>query len=95
MQTIETFDELRIPDYALPYLINGDSSGLDAEDKITIDNYMQSFYDICNGYTADSGVYHSVIFSTNDPIESFGYFSSRPAFGLACNVHDCTILIVK
>ena len=85
MKTVKEYTELRIPDYALPYLVNDDASGLDEADKRNIDAYMQQFYDEADKVKGD------VIFNYDD---QDGYFSSHPAFGLACNVMECEILIV-
>lgn len=79
---------VKIPDYALPYLINADSSGLNKEDIKNIDNYMQEFYNEADNYEGQV-----LIDLTN--VDSEGYFTWNPAFGLACNVYDCTILILK
>ena len=83
MKTIEDYKE-RIPDYALSYLVNNDSSGIDDADVKAIDAFMQWYYDKAkevNGY---------VIFACGD---GDGSFDSRPAFGLACNTVECEILI--
>jgi hypothetical protein len=83
MKTIEDY-EVRIPDYALSYLVNNDASGLEAGEQIMIDNFMQYFYDRAKelkGY---------VIFDTTEDEGSFVHF---PAFGLACNAVKCVILI--
>jgi hypothetical protein len=76
MTTLEAYDELRVPCYALPYLVNGDSSGLEPED-------------IAQGLNAQ------VIFSVGGLDSNESYFTNSPEFGLACDVEDCTILIVE
>jgi len=84
-KTIEAYEE-KIPAYAVSYIINGDLSGLEKSDKKAIDNFMDFFYNrakILKG--------HVVI----DIGEGESYFSSRPAFGLACDVVDAKILIIK
>lgn len=86
MITVKEYN-VKIPTYALPYLVNGDSSGLEQEDITTIDKYMKDFYEMMEQE-------ESLIFSIDDS-EQNAYFTWRPAFGLACNVQDCTILIVK
>jgi hypothetical protein len=86
MKTIAEYT-VKIPDYALPYLINGDKSGLAEQDIKSIDSYMdKEFYGVAREQNA------SVIIS---PSEEESYFTWRPAFGLACNVVDCTILLVE
>jgi hypothetical protein len=85
MKTLEDY-EVEIPDYALSYLVNGDSSGLEKEDIETIDNYMQYYYDRAkelNGY---------VLFDIKD-MNDEGGFNHNPEFGLACNTITCIILI--
>lgn len=65
-----------IPTYALPYLINGDPTGLDDEDIKNADRFCESF--------CSKG---ALIFDPNgEP-----YFSHCPAFGLASDVIDCDI----
>jgi hypothetical protein len=87
MNTVNSYS-VKLPDYSLSYLINGDESGISEEDKNIIDEYMQEFYDeseSCNG---------DVIIGLDD-IDSEGYFTWSPSFGLACTVFDATILIVN
>lgn len=87
MITVRQYDNLKIPDYALSYLINGDSSGLEENDIHAIDLYMRDFYNMV-------GAGESLIFSTMED-DFHPEFCWRPAFGLACDVVDCTILIVR
>ncbi len=97
METISEYNDLRVPDYALSYLINDDASGIDDSDIELIDNFMNQFYDEAK---ENDG---SVIFSTSEVIDDDGevleyqepYFCSSPEFGLPCSVVDCTVLIVK
>ncbi len=86
MQTISEYNKLAVPDYALPYLVNADNSGINDSETQTIDAWMQRFYDEAKQ------VGGHVIFSAGD---GEGSFTHRPEFGLACNCVDCTILIVK
>lgn len=71
-----------IPIYALPYLINGDESGLEDGDKSAIDWWMQR-----NGYT-DPGVIITTM-PNCPPV----YYTTRPAFGLPCEVEECIVLV--
>lgn len=81
--------DVRLPDYSICYLINGDSSGLDESDILTIDNCMKRFYDI-----ADS-VNGSLIISVMDSDDNQeSYFSSSPLFGFPCHVYDAKIIIL-
>ena len=68
-----------IPTWALCYLVNADDSGLDAEDKKTVDEWVERTR---NGGRID------VCPSDGEP-----YFSSWPAFGLACDVEDCDVIV--
>lgn len=71
---------VRIPTWALCYLVNSDDSGLDAEDKKTVDEWVERTR---NGGRID-------VCPTPD---SEPYFSRYPAFGLACDVEDCDVLV--
>ena len=75
-----------IPSYALCYLINGDSSGLEQSDIDIIDRFMNSYYEIAeqkNGH---------VVVDIPDDEESF--FAPYPAFGLPCDAYSCNIVIL-
>ena len=72
-QTVEA-----IPNYALPYLINGDPAGLYDEDIQEIDAWME-----CSGATE--------VACPNDDDQP--YFLPRPAFGKACDVCDCVCFL--
>ena len=97
MHKISEYTELKIPDYALSYLVNNDSSGIEEEDIKNIDSFMEQFY------TEAKENDGNVIFNTSEIIDGDGeileyqepYFCHFPVFGLACNVVDCTVLIVK
>lgn len=86
MKTLETYDNLQVPGYALPYLVNGDDSGLDPEDVKIIDKWYREF-------TTTARLKRGQVIFSVDSDE--GYFSNLPEFGLPCDVYDCTILIVK
>ena len=75
--------EERIPSYALSYLINGDMSGLESDDAKNIDKWLAEF-------DVDGDEWMDV--SVND-YEEEEYFTSMPAFGLPCNVMDCTVTV--
>ena len=97
MHKISEYTELKIPDYALSYLVNADSSGLETEDIESIDSFMEQFY------TEAKENHGHVIFSIDEITDNDGdileyqepYFCSCPRFGLPCDVVDCTVLIVK
>lgn len=86
MKTIAEYTDLAIPNYALPYLVNDDPSGLNSNDLAMITRYMQPFYEEAEKVSGH------VIFS---PGEEIGEFKMRPEFGLGCDVSRCTILIVS
>lgn len=79
--------QVKLPEYSLPYLINGDGSGLNDFDKKTIDNYMAEFYQLAESYNGDVVI--------NVDTEESSYFTWKPAFGLACEVHDAEIAILS
>ena len=85
MKTASEYTDLRIPDYALPYLVNGDASGLEESDVKAVDAYMAQYYDEARAIGGH------VIFSAGDGEASFTWY---PEFGLACDCVDCTILVV-
>lgn len=86
MMTHVEYTELRIPAWALSYLVNGDDSGISAEDKATVDAYMQQYIDEAQ---AVSGTVIVV------PGPSEPSFTWHPEFGLACDCDDSTIVILK
>ena len=77
--------EVKLPDYSLSYLINGDSTGLTDDDKAAIDRYMDDYYNTAL-------LYHGDVVIELESQE--GYFTWYPPFGLACNVYDCVIAIL-
>lgn len=88
MTTIAKYTELSVPGYALSYLVNGDDSGIEPEDKANIDEWYSQFEEEAQEVSGH------VIFAITDN-DSDSYFTWNPEFGLACNCYDCTILIVK
>jgi len=86
MKTYKRYD-VKIPEYALSYLINGDDSGLNTEDIQAIDSYMMTFENESESVNGSI-----VICSPEENQES--YFIASPAFGLACTVQDIHILIL-
>ena len=136
METIAEYNGLRIPDWSLSYIVNGDDSGITPEDKKLVDDYFQQFQDEAEKagghyifavetneadykkaaedlmeelqieFLADDDDYSNKHY-WQDRIEDLcelksrrnqdkeSYFTWNPEFGSACNVVDCTILIVK
>lgn len=70
----------KIPVWALPAIINGDSSGLEQEDVDTILAWFEK-----------TGV--DVVECPTDKDMDKKYFTSRPAFGKACEVVKCKCII--
>lgn len=81
MQTIEKFT-VKLPEWSLPYLINGDETGL-MEGEIQL---IQGWW---SGLTV---VYPEGSIILNPSGEH--YFTRYPIFGLACECVDCDVLIV-
>ena len=84
VRVVEEF-ELAIPSWALSYIINSDASGLDDDEISQVDRYMAQF----ETEAKSVGGYIIIVASQDEP-----YFSKWPEFGLACNVVDCTLLIM-
>ena len=77
--------KVELPDYCLSYLVNGDSSGLRADEIINVDLFMDEYYDYAEELKG-----HVVI----DVIDEEGSFNPFPEFGLACNTLACNINIL-
>lgn len=87
MKTVLEYDELRVPEYALPLLVNGDASGLPAEDVAAIEAWF-------GWYVNEARVVGGTALFVPGPAEAS--FTWRPAFGKACNcVFDCVVAILK
>ena len=84
MKIIKQYEE-RIPSYALPFLINGDDSGLESGDAHNIDEWLEQ-YDVTGNEYMDISIIDN---------ESEQYFTSLPAFGLPCNVMDCMVTVFE
>ena len=74
---IEHIDTVKLPTYALCYLVNGDSSGLEDDDIDAIDRWYNSYGKELQLEAVDK--------------ESEPYFTHSPEFGLACDVVDYEI----
>lgn len=70
----------RIPTWALCSLIYGDNTGLTDEEIAMIENWSNTTKLV-------------VLCSADEEPEE--YFTTSPAFGLACNVIDCSCLITE
>ena len=84
---IVDYTEHNIPGYALSYLVNGDSSGIDDEDQFACDEWLKACTEKLQrdypGLTVD------LILSD----EGEASFTRYPAFGLACDcVEGCVVV---
>jgi hypothetical protein len=86
MKTVIEYDELHVPDWALSYLVNGDASGLSVREQAQVDVWFRKFV-----LEATEQGAHAV-FCVG---EGEAYFRHIPAFGLACDVIDCSVKIMK
>lgn len=69
----------KIPEYMLPYFVNGDTEGYEEEEIATAEKWM-----------AESGV-KDVICPTQEEYKP--YFTHYPAFGLPVEVVDCKCVL--
>jgi len=81
MFTLREYEQA-IPAYALPYIINGDASGLPPEDCDAVNRWYAPFAAMARQHGG-----HVIISADGEP-----EFTSRPAFGLPC---DAVASIVK
>ncbi len=72
----------RIPTYALPYLVNGDATGLTDEDIEIIDKAVSR-----------NGIEIVVPIAEDVEADPQPYFSSSPMFGLPAEVEDCIVIM--
>ncbi len=72
----------RIPTYALPYLVNGDATGLTDEDKKIIDDVWRR-----------NNIELVVPMAEDVEAGPQPYFSSSPMFGLPAEVEDCIVIM--
>lgn len=76
-------EKVRIPTWALCYLVNADSSGLEPEDKKLVDEWVER--------TRDGGCVDVCCPAEGEE----PYFCAHPAFGLACDVEECDVILTK
>lgn len=79
MSALQKLGTYQIPDYALPYLINGDSSALSEEDEKTINDWIAKEFPDHENLTYEYDT------------EEGEFFTWYPAFGLASTAMDVTI----
>jgi hypothetical protein len=86
MKTVTRQQNARIPAYALPYLINGDASGLSEQDKCIIDKWLNGW--VTRAEKLGGGLVIS-------PTGEEEHFSHYPEFGLPCGYIECDIIVLK
>ena len=74
-------DQVDLPDWALPLLINGDYGDLNDNDIGLVDDWLERF-------TVRNDVKLSLTFNVHGPSDEFNAF---PEFGLACNTTATSI----
>lgn len=77
------YERVKIPSWALCYLINSDDSGLEPEDKKIVDDWIDKMreggrIDVCCPKEGEEA-----------------YFCSHPAFGLPSDVEECDVVVNK
>lgn len=80
--------KINMPDYAMPYLINGDNSGLSDEDVQIIDRWFAKMQKIADNY-------ESIVIIGMPEDNDEGSFCAFPEFGSACNCFEITITMLK
>ena len=80
---ITIHEGVKIPTWALCYLINGDDSGLEAEDKKLVDDWVEK--------TREGGRINVCYPKEGEE----AYFCRYPAFGLPCDVEECDVIVDK
>ena len=83
---MEVVDTVSIPYYALSYLINGDDSGLEPEDRPVIDAWLDTLPDGADFCQAE-GDYYDGDYGPSP------YFTQFPAFGLPCACYEVNIYV--
>lgn len=72
-------DKYNVPEWAMLYLVNGDSYGITEDEKEMINQWMR-----------DNNIMEVIW-----PVDEDPHFSRRPAFGKACMVYECECVIVE
>ena len=85
MITVKKYN-VKMPSYALPFLINGDDSNLTPDDISNIEKWF-------NKLQNQADLFKCLV--TISPSENEEYFTSTPEFGLPCQVMDCTVTFLQ
>lgn len=85
MKTTILYKNLNVPNWALPFLINGDSSNISRQDRFILSDWMLSI----KKEVEKIGGGNWEISTT----ETTG-FTWHPAFGLACDCTECDIIVL-
>ena len=85
MKIQDLYDNLSVPTWALPFLVNGDGSGLSNLDVDLISGWIAEF----ERHASKNGARAEFEFVVGDGEE---YFSKFPAFGKPATCVDCSIL---
>ena len=88
MKTIDYIED-DCPTYALPYLVNGDSSGMDDSDVEACDEWTREITERLQSQYPGT----SVVFLTDDSEGAEDEFNPHPAFGLACSTVPCVFAV--
>jgi hypothetical protein len=81
-----TCENVKIPSWALPAIVNADPTGLSDDDEGQIDAYEQSLSKYCKDHKYTKG------FAIVPDYNSSPEFCHYPEFGLPCNCWNCTIV---
>ena len=86
MKIIDYIED-NIPNYALGYLVNGDASGIEDEDREACDEWLKCRTEkLQREYP---GLAVDLVLRDDDE----GSFTRSPAFGLACNCIDGAVVV--
>ena len=79
MESLKPYDTVKIPTWAVCYIFNGDADNLTFEEQDMIDNFLDQ--------------YPGATYDIREENMDTPYFTTRPAFGLACDVYDMDIYL--
>ena len=87
MKTLQV--ETDIPSYAINYLVNGDTDGLNKTDRGIIDNWISSSKQYYQSLDDNKLISLDII-----PLNNGEFFTWSPEFGLPCMSQACMIMLV-